>query len=126
MYSSMIESMVMYPSVTAGLTLGKSLITSGHNLTLFCPNPVYLELAGSAPSELKLVAHENRSSVQIVEDLTHVEGMDFVIFPNLDFEPDKSRSEFGRLCRENFRYSLQNKIIISKDEAKSVYIPFIK
>ena len=97
------QTMIMYPSVTTSLLLGKRLVTSGHDLSLFCPNAVYLRLAGTVPSDLKITALKMGTTVQVEEDITSIANMDFIIFPNVDFLPDMSRSEFAKMCQTHFR-----------------------
>ena len=97
------ESMIVYPSVTTCLLLGKRLVTSGHNLTLLCPNAVFRQMAGTLASDLKIAALNLSTTVQVEEDLTSIARMDFVIFPTVDFLPDMSRPDFGEMCNTHFR-----------------------
>lgn len=97
------QTMIMYPSATTGLLLGKRLVTSGHDLSLFCPNAVYLRLAGTVPSDLKIAALRMGTTVQVEEDFANIANMDFIIFPNIDFLPDMSRSDFAKMCQTHFR-----------------------
>ena len=95
--------MIMYPGTSVSLLIGKRLITSGHNLHLFCPNAVHLRMAGTVPADLKIAALEWGSTVKVVEDVGSLEIMDFIIFPTLDVLPEKSRPDFGQMCRNLFR-----------------------
>ena len=60
-------------------------------------------MAGTVPAELRIVALDGDSTVQIVDNLDSFERMDFIIFPTLDVLPEKSRSEFAQMCRNLFR-----------------------
>lgn len=97
------DTVIMYPGTSVSLLIGKRLITSGHNLHLFCPNAVHLRMAGTVPADLKIVALEGGSTVQVVEDVGNLGIMDFIIFPTLDVLPEKSRQDFGQMCRNLFR-----------------------
>ena len=97
------ETMIAYPSVTTCLLLGKRLLNSGHNLTLFCPNAVFRQMAGTVPLDLKIAALNLDTTVQVEEDLTSIARIDFVIFPTVDFLPEMSRSQFAEMCQTHFR-----------------------
>ena len=100
------DTVIMYPGTSVSLLIGKRLITSGHNLHLFCPNAVHLRMAGTVPADLKVAALDGGSTVQVVEDVGSLEIMDFIIFPTLDVLPEKSRPDFGLMCRNLFRQYL--------------------
>ena len=100
------ETVIMFPGISTSLLIGKRLITSGHNLHLFCPNAVHLRMAGTVPADLKIAALEWGSTVHVVEDVYILQNMDFIIFPTLDVLPEKSRPDFGLMCRNLFRQYL--------------------
>ena len=97
------ETVIMYPGISTSLLIGKRLLTSGHNIHLFCPNSVHLRMAGTVPKDLRIVALGGNSTVQVVDNFDSLERMDFIIFPTLDVLPDKSRSDFAQMCRDLFR-----------------------
>ena len=99
----MYETMIAFPGIATSLLVGKRLVNSDHNVSLFCPNPVYQRMAGSVPSDLKIAALDTGSTVKVVDDLSSMKVMDFIIFPSIDFLPENSRSEFGSSCQTYFR-----------------------
>ena len=81
------ESMIVYPSVTTCLLLGKRLVTSGHNLTLLCPNAVFRQMAGTLASDLKIAALDAGTTVEIKSAIDCFPSMQFLSFPTLDVLP---------------------------------------
>ena len=98
------QTMLMYPTNATSLISGKGLLLADHNLSLYCPHPVHQRQAGTVPADLTLAAKGVGRTVQVVENLASLGDMDFIIFPLLDILPHMTRSEYGRMCRELFRW----------------------
>ena len=112
-YFQKMHILVMYATNATSLMLGKSLISSGHNLSLYCPREINLHQAQTIPSELKAAALGQGTTVDIRDSVDCFPDMDMVIFPLLDVLPHDERPSFGRMCSDLFRYmfSLNLKII---------------
>ena len=102
------KTMFMYPTSGTSLILGKYLLSNDHSLYLYCPNEVHIRQAGTIPFDLKVAALGLSETVQVVENLDQLSEMDFIVYPNLDVLPHDRRSDFGLICRDIFRYHLQN------------------
>ena len=101
--SSKFNTMIMYPTSSTSLILGKYLLSQNHNIYLYCPNEVHQRQAMSIPIDLKLAALNLDNSVEVAVDLKSTNIMDFLIFPNLDVMPRDQRSDFGAMCKDLFR-----------------------
>ena len=99
------NSVIMFPTNSTSLILGRRLISAGHDLAFFCPDDVHLRQASTIPAELKIAAIGLRTTVKMVA-VESLSSMDLVIFPTLDVLPHNERPVFGEILRDLFRYSL--------------------
>ena len=95
--------MIMIPTSTTSLILGKFLLSNDHSVYLYCPDEVNARLAGTIPNDLKIAALGLTCTVEVVKTLENLESMDFVVFPSLDVLPHDSRLNFADICRDLFR-----------------------
>ena len=97
------NAMIMFPTNSAALILGRGLISADHNLSLYCPNSTHLRQAGTTPTDLKIAALGLGLEVEVVSSLETADQMDLIIFITLDLMPFDKRSDFADMCRAIFR-----------------------
>ena len=97
------KTMIMFPTNSAALMLGRWLIAADHHLALYCPNTVHVRQAGTTPTDLKIAALSLGLTVEVVSSLETAEQMDMIIFITLDLMPFDKRSDFAEMCRAIFR-----------------------
>ena len=97
------KTMIMFPTNSAALMLGRWLIAADHHLALYCPNPVHVRQAGTTPTDLKIAALSLGLTVEVVSSLETADQMDMIIFITLDLMPFDKRSDFAEMCRAIFR-----------------------
>ena len=102
MFSDM-NIMIMYPTNSTSLVLGRRLMTAGHNLSFYCPSQCNLRQAGTIPADLRIASFGLGTTVQTSVDVQLFPDVDFVIFPTLDVLPHNDRASFGRMCEDLFR-----------------------
>ena len=95
--------MIMFPTNSTSLVLGRRLITAGHNLSFYCPTRCNVLQAGTIPTDLKIAALGLDTSVQTEATVDNFPAVDLVIFPTLDVLPHNDRAGFGNMCEDLFR-----------------------
>ena len=78
--------MIMYPSNSAVLVLGRRLISNEHNISFYSPLDVHKRLAHTIPVDLEIAAMGLGVDVNQVEDLKSLKDVDFLIYPTLDLD----------------------------------------
>lgn len=98
------KTMIMFPTNSTALILGRSLISADHNLSLYCPNNTHLRQAGTTPTDLKIAALGLGLTVDVVSSLETADQMDMIIIVTLDLMPFDKRSDYADMCRKIFRW----------------------
>ena len=98
------HSVFMYPTNATTLIVGRRLICSDHDLTLFCPTELHTRQASTMPYELERVARSMGRSVKLVKDLDTLNTADFIIFPTLDVDCTEKRDIFAKMIKDCFQY----------------------
>ena len=95
--------MFMFPTNATTLILGRRLIASEHNLSLYCPLDVHKRQAHTVPVELEIASLGLGLLVEQVENLDKLDTVDFLIFPTLDLDHAEKRVDFAKMCKDLFR-----------------------
>ena len=93
----------MYPTNATSLILGRKLISSEHNLYLYCPLDVHKRQAQTIPDDLRIAALGLPNQVEVLESLEKLSAMHVVLFPTLDVLPANKRLDFGKTCHQLFQ-----------------------
>ena len=99
------KTTIMFPLNATALILGRQLIRTDHNLSLYCSEEIHRRLAHSISTDLSLEALGMTNVVKQVDTLDDLQISNFVIFPTLDLDPTEPRSDFALMCKDLFRYA---------------------
>ena len=98
------HSCLMYPCNATALILGRHLLTSGHDISLFCPTDLHLRQALTMPVELGFLARSLGRSCNLMENLDSLNTVDFLIFPTLDIDPSEKRENLATMIKDLFQW----------------------
>ena len=110
----------MFPLNATALILGRQLIRTDHNLSLYCPEEIHRRLAHSISTDLSLEALGMTSVVTEVDTLDDIMNSNFVVFPTLDMDPSDTRRDFAALCQDSFREGLKQTLFPPPPQKKKL------
>ena len=97
------HTMIMYPTNSTALVLGRRLISNDHNISFYSPLDVHKRLAHTSPVDLEIAAMGMGVAINQVEDLKSLKEVDFLIYPTLDLDHLEKREDYAKMCLDLFR-----------------------
>ena len=99
---------VMFPNSSTSVMLGQSLVSDLCNVSYFIPEGTHEQAASTCYEEVLLNSSvaSNRGGVSVkkIRDYKELINYDYIVFPNLDVNPRKTRKEYGNMCHNLFKY----------------------
>ena len=94
---------IMFPNNSTSVILGQSIVADLHPTAFFIPDKGNHEQAAfTCYQEIMIASKTLGIAVNKISEYKKLIGYHYIIFPNLDVNPRKSRQEFGTMCFNMF------------------------